>query len=44
MPARSFADRRSVKAHALGHTNAMTIDVEEYFHVEALASTIDRKD
>jgi hypothetical protein len=22
----------------------MTIDVEDYFHVEALASTIDRKD
>lgn len=25
-------------------TNAMTIDVEDYFHVEAFASTIDRKD
>ena len=27
-----------------GVTNAMTIDVEDYFHVEAFASTIDRKD
>jgi polysaccharide deacetylase family protein (PEP-CTERM system associated) len=27
-----------------GITNAMTIDVEDYFHVEAFASTIDRKD
>jgi polysaccharide deacetylase family protein (PEP-CTERM system associated) len=26
-----------------GVTNAMTIDVEDYFHVEAFASTIDRK-
>ena len=27
-----------------GVTNAMTIDVEDYFHVEAFASTIDRED
>ena len=27
-----------------GVTNAMTIDVEDYFHVEAFASTIDRKE
>jgi len=27
-----------------GVTNAMTIDVEDYFHVEAFSSTIDRKD
>jgi len=27
-----------------GITNAMTIDVEDYFQVEAFASTIDRKD
>jgi polysaccharide deacetylase family protein (PEP-CTERM system associated) len=27
-----------------GHVNAMTVDVEDYFHVSALAETISRKD
>jgi polysaccharide deacetylase family protein (PEP-CTERM system associated) len=27
-----------------GHTNAMTVDVEDYFQVEAFASTIERRD
>jgi polysaccharide deacetylase family protein (PEP-CTERM system associated) len=31
-------------ARSAGITNAMTIDVEDYFHVEAFASTIDCKD
>jgi len=37
-------DPREATGLRRGVTNAMTIDVEDYFHVEAFASTIDRKD
>ena len=40
----SSADYCGPASRRWGVTNAMTIDVEDYFHVEAFASTIDRGD
>ncbi len=37
------ADSYGPRGMRCGVTNAMTIDVEDYFHVEAFASTIDRE-
>ena len=42
-PAPSLGSRRPMGMRK-GVMNAMTIDVEDYFHVEAFASTIDRKE
>src|SRR6516225_2947721 len=38
------ADMRGRTSKRCCTTNALTIDVEDYFHVEAFASTIDRND
>src|SRR5262249_22577338 len=40
-PARAEPVRRAARAEI---ANAMTVDVEDYFHVEAFARTIDRAD
>jgi polysaccharide deacetylase family protein (PEP-CTERM system associated) len=40
----SSADPCGSTSRRWGVANAMTIDVEDYFHVEAFASTINRKD
>ena len=37
-------DSRTARGNAVASAGAMTIDVEDYFQVEAFATTIDRKD
>lgn len=43
-PAQVAADPQAGRRNALVGAGAMTIDVEDYFQVEAFATTIDRKD
>ena len=43
-PAAWSVEEASRKRMRCGFANAMTIDVEDYFQVEAFASTIDRSD
>src|SRR5487761_488975 len=43
-PTRGSRDLRTAPGGAVAGAGAMTIDVEDYFQVEAFATTIDRKD